>query len=149
MIIYTRVLEIELKKELNMVLAQEESFWFQRSQCQWLNDGDRNTKYYHCATRVWDGIVSFFKKLFAASNGIDPLVFKYQSGNLPMPCPMILFVTHHGQGDVDALMQVLPEDCVQHILTVLPPSAHLEPDCLVWEIRLRLKLHGSGRLRTG
>ncbi|KAK8631214.1 hypothetical protein V6N13_079972 [Hibiscus sabdariffa] len=43
----------------------------------------------------------------------------------PMPCPVMSFVTHHGQQDVAALMQVLSEDCVQHILMVLPLSAGL------------------------
>ncbi|KAK9025106.1 hypothetical protein V6N11_065003 [Hibiscus sabdariffa] len=39
-------LEKKLKGDLDVVLWQEESLWFQRSRSQWIEDGDRNTKYY-------------------------------------------------------------------------------------------------------
>ncbi|KAL4362736.1 hypothetical protein GQ457_04G010410 [Hibiscus cannabinus] len=45
-------LEHQLKCDLDLVLRQEESLWFQRSRCQWIQDGDRNTKYYHRVTKT-------------------------------------------------------------------------------------------------
>ncbi|KAF7823297.1 ribonuclease H [Senna tora] len=40
----------ELEKELETVLNQEEALWFQKARCQWIRDGDRNTRYYHTKT---------------------------------------------------------------------------------------------------
>lgn len=45
-------LDIKLKKELEEVLVQEEMFWFQKSQEEWIQSGDRNKKYYHASTMV-------------------------------------------------------------------------------------------------
>lgn len=36
-------LESRLSKDLDVVLNQEESLWFQKSWRQWIEDGDRNT----------------------------------------------------------------------------------------------------------
>lgn len=40
-------LEKELQLELADILHREELLWFQRSRTKWLQDGDRNTRYYH------------------------------------------------------------------------------------------------------
>ncbi|GMJ08752.1 hypothetical protein HRI_004544400 [Hibiscus trionum] len=40
-------LENSLKQELDDILAMEESLWRQKSRCDWIRDGDRNTSYYH------------------------------------------------------------------------------------------------------
>ncbi|KAL4379818.1 hypothetical protein GQ457_02G032950 [Hibiscus cannabinus] len=34
------------------VLAQEESLWFQRSRSRWIQDGNQNTRFYHQATKA-------------------------------------------------------------------------------------------------
>lgn len=36
-----------MQKELEAVIHQEELTWHQRSRAKWLQDGDRNTRYYH------------------------------------------------------------------------------------------------------
>jgi hypothetical protein len=45
-----RRLEKKLQRELHDILKKEELMWFKRSRAQWLNDGDRNTRYYHVKT---------------------------------------------------------------------------------------------------
>lgn len=45
-------LRSELWVELNNILKQEEIFWFQKSRCNWLKMGDRNTKFFHASTII-------------------------------------------------------------------------------------------------
>ncbi|KAL4272914.1 hypothetical protein GQ457_13G010250 [Hibiscus cannabinus] len=45
-------LKDKLKRELDEVLAYEESFWHQRSRVTWISEGDRNTSFYHMMTRT-------------------------------------------------------------------------------------------------
>ncbi|KAL4348355.1 hypothetical protein GQ457_17G006980 [Hibiscus cannabinus] len=45
-------LEDKLKRELDEVLAYEESLWHQRSQITWISKGDRNTSFYHMMMRT-------------------------------------------------------------------------------------------------
>lgn len=49
---YLERLEDKLQGELRQILEQEEMLWFQKARTQWLNDGDRNTSYYHLKTKV-------------------------------------------------------------------------------------------------
>ncbi|KAH9751258.1 putative ribonuclease H protein [Citrus sinensis] len=43
-------LEVTLKRELESILSQEEILWFQKSRRDWIEFGDRNTKYFHRQT---------------------------------------------------------------------------------------------------
>lgn len=45
-------LERSLRKQLDEVLEQEELFWYQKSRENWIKSGDRNTKFYHAASKV-------------------------------------------------------------------------------------------------
>ncbi|XP_019168955.1 PREDICTED: uncharacterized protein LOC109164864 [Ipomoea nil] len=42
-----QALDRRLNMELNTVLDQEETLWFQKSRTSWIKDGDRNTRFYH------------------------------------------------------------------------------------------------------
>ncbi|XP_061371160.1 uncharacterized protein LOC133313766 [Gastrolobium bilobum] len=44
--------EEAIQKELNLVLEQEETLWFQKARCKWIEDGDRNTTFYHTTTII-------------------------------------------------------------------------------------------------
>ncbi|KAL4285489.1 hypothetical protein GQ457_16G010300 [Hibiscus cannabinus] len=40
-------LDKELKRELDVVLAQEESMWHQKARSSWIENGDQNTRFFH------------------------------------------------------------------------------------------------------
>ncbi|XP_061361683.1 uncharacterized protein LOC133305470 [Gastrolobium bilobum] len=44
--------ERRIHTEINWVLEQEEALWFQKARCKWIEDGDRNTKFYHTSTII-------------------------------------------------------------------------------------------------
>lgn len=48
--VFLHSLEKDLQAELDLLLKQEEIHWFQKSRTDWINDGDRNTRYYHVRT---------------------------------------------------------------------------------------------------
>ncbi|KAL4304528.1 hypothetical protein GQ457_10G007360 [Hibiscus cannabinus] len=43
-------LELKLKRELDEVPEQEESLWFQKSRSDWIELGDRNTRFFHLSS---------------------------------------------------------------------------------------------------
>ncbi|XP_021721963.1 uncharacterized protein LOC110689485 [Chenopodium quinoa] len=45
-------MDINLRKQLEEVLDQEETIWFQKSRMDAICDGDRNTKYFHLSTII-------------------------------------------------------------------------------------------------
>ena len=45
-------LQKELWRELDSLLLQEEVFWFQKARKDWLQYGDRNTKFFHSSTLI-------------------------------------------------------------------------------------------------
>ncbi|KAL4283751.1 hypothetical protein GQ457_16G013400 [Hibiscus cannabinus] len=47
-----RRFQTELKRELDLVLSQEESLWFQKARSQWVDKGDRNTTFFHMSATV-------------------------------------------------------------------------------------------------
>ena len=49
---YLDRLEKEVQGELRSTLWQEEILWFQKARTTWLNDGDKNTTYYHLKTKI-------------------------------------------------------------------------------------------------
>ena len=84
----------QIKKEIEVLQDREATMWAQRSRILWANEGEKNSKYFHCcATRrfwknslegirdeggVWrtrqekigEVMVNYFKSLFTASEGI-------------------------------------------------------------------------------
>ncbi|KAL4324684.1 hypothetical protein GQ457_11G014580 [Hibiscus cannabinus] len=48
--LFLEELERELKRELDVVLAQEESLWHQKARSRWIENGDRNTRFFHAST---------------------------------------------------------------------------------------------------
>lgn len=85
----------ELTKELSRAYKEEEQYWLQRSRIQWLISGDRNTGFFHAATRtrrmqnafaviedeqgteafedeaIGNVIASYFQDIFTGSIGTD------------------------------------------------------------------------------
>uniref|UniRef100_A0A803MV36 RNase H type-1 domain-containing protein n=1 Tax=Chenopodium quinoa TaxID=63459 RepID=A0A803MV36_CHEQI len=85
-------LEISLNKDLKLLLEQEEMYWVARARTDWLDSGDRNTKFFHLSSTIrknrniisalksevgnWitepeqlkNHIISYFTNLFSSEN---------------------------------------------------------------------------------
>ncbi|KAL4310718.1 hypothetical protein GQ457_01G027610 [Hibiscus cannabinus] len=66
-------LEDKLRRELDVVLADEESLWLQKSRTDWIAQGDRNTSYFHTVTmaRRKQNTVRMLRDENAKDNGHD------------------------------------------------------------------------------
>ncbi|GLT58776.1 hypothetical protein SLA2020_316440 [Shorea laevis] len=76
-------LEKELNQEYQLLLKNEEDLWFLKSRTQWIQDGDRNTKFFHVSTikrRSYNRIMGL-KDLHGTwsydPDGIHNIVFSY------------------------------------------------------------------------
>ena len=49
---FLSTLEVQLHDEFNSILDQEALFWHQKSRLKWLQEGDRNTKFFHLTTII-------------------------------------------------------------------------------------------------
>lgn len=56
-------MEASLRRELDIILDQEEVLWYQKARVDWLKDGDRNTTFFHLSTvvRRWRNRISAIK----------------------------------------------------------------------------------------
>ncbi|OWM82874.1 hypothetical protein CDL15_Pgr005274 [Punica granatum] len=51
-ILFLSKLELEISRELDEILTQEEILWFQKSRSNWIRFGDRNSKYFRTKTII-------------------------------------------------------------------------------------------------
>ncbi|RDX94638.1 hypothetical protein CR513_22958, partial [Mucuna pruriens] len=49
---YLQHMQKNLWQEYELILSQEELYWFQKSRCEWIQFGDRKTRFYHTFTIV-------------------------------------------------------------------------------------------------
>ena len=100
-----RRIKKELQEGYNIVLAQEELLWFQKSREKWVRYGDQNTKFFHIQTIMRqkrnkihglflkDGIwsvdplalqeeaLNLYKRLFSVEGMVDLIAM----GEIPVP----------------------------------------------------------------
>ncbi|KAL4280973.1 hypothetical protein GQ457_03G007680 [Hibiscus cannabinus] len=116
---YLLMLEDELKRELDSVLSQEESLWYQKARTQWIENEDCNTTFFHMAAtvrkrhnhihmlRLDDGswcddheqlkghAIHFFKKLFTSKHAhqrvwdLTSSFFQFRASDVCSPSVMV------------------------------------------------------------
>ncbi|CAL2255075.1 unnamed protein product [Prunus armeniaca] len=98
-------LEVELTKDYNLLLDQEEIFWLQKSRNTWLNEGDRNTRFFHLSTIVrrrrnkLEGLHNDFGDWITEKQSMKHIIVKYFQG---------LFSASDMVGDYALLPQLFP-----------------------------------------
>ncbi|KAL4362548.1 hypothetical protein GQ457_04G039580 [Hibiscus cannabinus] len=153
---YLQDLEIALKCDLEHVLEQEESLWFQRAQTNWIQFGDRNTAFFHASVisrkkrnrismlKVSDGswcrdaqilknhAADFFKTLFTSE------LHDYASDTTLSRYPRLkeeeigTMVDADGDWDWSRLSSCLPSETLAKIATVPPSRIDMGSDNLGW-----------------
>jgi hypothetical protein len=73
----------ELAQLIEKILDQEEMYWNQRSRANWLQNGDKNTAYFHSYASAKNGFF-FIKKLkdlngnyVEGTSALNPLIVNY------------------------------------------------------------------------
>nr|GLL39690.1 uncharacterized protein LOC109163410 [Ipomoea trifida] len=134
-----QVLENKLIAKLDQVLVEEELLWFQKSRRQWVQDGDRNTAFYHKSTLIrrnkarirmlkisgeWN---SDFKDI---SNHVSN--FFIDLFNRRTPAQDIIDIPHEGPKLNHGQMDILPSEEVDKIRAIPIPLDEHVPDALYW-----------------
>ena len=65
-------------RELNVLLAQNETYWHQQSRISWLREGDRNTKFFHAIAS------HHCQKNVKVLKGMDGRIFNDQDSMAPI-----------------------------------------------------------------
>ncbi|KAL4360801.1 hypothetical protein GQ457_04G012650 [Hibiscus cannabinus] len=137
-------LEGGLKRELLMVLDQEESLWYQKARAQWIEKGDRNTTFFHtaatmrrkrnsirmlrlddgswCADHTWlkEHAIGFFQQLFTSAHSNEQV---WDLTNMTMVS---------GNWDWSRLSPVLPQHILDQIAAVPLPQSCYGSDTVGW-----------------
>ncbi|KAL4367400.1 hypothetical protein GQ457_05G030190 [Hibiscus cannabinus] len=116
-------LELKLKRELDEVLEQEESLWYQKSRSDWIEMGDRNTSTAFCY-ESWLG-----RENRLAS---DCLI-----GMAPRPLMVVDMVSASSDWDWVRLRGLLPQHLLEQITAEVPPHYEAGPDIPSWRLEDR------------
>ncbi|KAL4311561.1 hypothetical protein GQ457_01G024020 [Hibiscus cannabinus] len=73
-------LELKFKQELEEVLDHEESLWYQKSRSEWIQLGDRNTRFFHLSTMACHSSNTIkMLRLYDGTLCDDPNVLKWHA----------------------------------------------------------------------
>ncbi|BFG33690.1 hypothetical protein CerSpe_199640 [Prunus speciosa] len=84
-------LEVSLVEEFNMLLDQEAIFWHQKSRIKWIQEGDRNTNFFHLSTIIRrrrnkiERLKNEHGEWVEEASGIKALVVRYFSSLFSQP----------------------------------------------------------------
>ncbi|KAL4272884.1 hypothetical protein GQ457_13G009590 [Hibiscus cannabinus] len=130
-------LEDKLKRELDEVLAFEESLWHQRSRITWTSEGDRNTSFYHLITRNLREH-NTVRKLRVENDEwcVDSEALKSHAvaffKGAPRPLQVMRMVDDNGEWDWHRMEGLLPRESIERIASVQPPRSDSGEDQPFW-----------------